>query len=279
MTDLPSHVANLRRHDRDRYQTCLFAPAKAREHLFALYAFNYEVAKTAEVVSEPMLGEIRLQWWRDSLEGIYAGAPRRHDVVEPLARAVAACGLEQEALEALIYARAFDLDGEAPPDLAALRAYATGTSSQLVKLALRVLGVENPDADQAAEDLGIAWAYLGLLRAVPFHARQKRLYLPVDLCNEAGLQRGPLFELRSSEALVTLSRELAGQAARHLESARERAPSVPRRAVPALLLGPLAEGYCKRLERAGHDPFHPSLAAKSPGQVWRLAWSAWRGRY
>ncbi len=279
MTELPSHIADLRRHDRDRYHTCLFAPAEARAHLFALYAFNYEVAKTAEVVSEPMLGQIRLQWWRESLEGIYAGNPRAHDVVEPLARAVAACDLKQADLDALISAREFDLEGEAPQDLDALRAYAVGTSSQLVKLALRVLAVDNPAADQAAEALGIAWAYLGLLRAVPFHARQKRLYLPADLCDEAGLKRGPLFELQSSEALVQVSRSLAEVAAQYLENAREKAPSLPRQALPALLLGPLAAHHLKRLHAAGYDPFHTSLAGESPGQVWRLAWAAWRGRY
>jgi NADH dehydrogenase [ubiquinone] 1 alpha subcomplex assembly factor 6 len=60
----------VRRHDRDRFLTTLFAPAAERQALLALYAFNHEVAKTREVVSEPMLGRIRLQWWRDSLDQI-----------------------------------------------------------------------------------------------------------------------------------------------------------------------------------------------------------------
>ena len=72
----------VRQHDRDRFLTTLFAPDDRREDLLALYAFNHEVAKTREVVSEPTLGRIRLQWWRDNLEAIYAGQPpRRHGVV------------------------------------------------------------------------------------------------------------------------------------------------------------------------------------------------------
>lgn len=279
MADLPSHVAALRRHDRDRYQSCLFAPAAVREHLFALYAFNYEIAKTAEVVSEPMLGQIRLQWWRDSIDGIYAGTPRAHEVVEPLARAVAATGLSREGLEALVTAREFDLEGDPPQDLAALEDYAAGTSSRLILLALQVLAVESPAAEQAARDLGLAWAYLGLLRAMPFHARQKRLFLPADLCREAGLGLGDFFELRRSEALVQVSRQLSELADRHLRKARENAKLVPRKALSALLLAPLAERTLKRLEKAGYDPFHPSLQSEAPGQVWRLAWAAWRGRY
>ncbi|WP_420348066.1 phytoene/squalene synthase family protein [Pelagibius sp.] len=275
---LPGHVASLRQHDRDRYQTCLFAPAAARDHLFALYAFNYEVAKTAEVVSEAMLGQIRLQWWRESLEGIYTGAPRAHEVVEPLARAVAATDLPREGLEALITAREFDLEGEAPQTLEALERYAAGTSSQLLRLALKVLGVESASAEGAAHHLGIAWAYLGLLRAVPFHARQKRLYLPVDLCHAAGLDYGEFFELRGSEALSAVARDLGDAAAEHLRRARA-VTGVPRAARAPLLLATLADAQLRRLDVAGYDPFHPDLQAEAPGQIWRLAWAHWRGRY
>ncbi|HEY4547783.1 MAG TPA: squalene/phytoene synthase family protein, partial [Pedomonas sp.] len=71
----------VRRHDRERYLTALFAPADRREALFALYAFNYEVAKTREAVTEKTLGRIRLEWWRETIDGIYAGAtPRAHYV-------------------------------------------------------------------------------------------------------------------------------------------------------------------------------------------------------
>ena len=69
----------MRHHDRDRFQTALFAPAERREALFALYAFNYEIARVREAVREPMLGQIRLQWWREAIAAAYAGEPpRRH---------------------------------------------------------------------------------------------------------------------------------------------------------------------------------------------------------
>ena len=75
--------ALVRRHDRDRFQTALFAPAAHREALFALYAFNYEIARVREIVREPMLGRIRLQWWREAMAAAFAGGPvRRHEVVD-----------------------------------------------------------------------------------------------------------------------------------------------------------------------------------------------------
>src|ERR671936_425398 len=79
-TDRLSPVAALvRRHDRDRFQTALFAPAARREALFALYAFNYEIARVRERVREPILGRIRLEWWRETIAAAYEGGPvRRH---------------------------------------------------------------------------------------------------------------------------------------------------------------------------------------------------------
>ena len=271
--------ALVERHDRDRYLASLFAPAAARERLFALYAFNHEIAKTAEVVSEPMLGQIRLQWWRESLAGIYEGTPRRHEVVEPLAEAVAAAALPRDALESIIDAREFDLDPAPPADLETLRVYIEGSSTTLLRLALTILGAEDAASRRAADHLGPAWAYLGLLRALPLHARQKRSYLPADLAAEAGVDFQDLFELRSSPGLRRVAGILMDAAAEHLAAARRVAKEVPRAALPALLPARLADLYLKQLRKAGNDPLAPAARASAPGRVWRLAWANWRGRY
>ncbi len=279
MTDLSACGALVERHDRDRYLSCLFAPEAEREQLFALYAFNQEVAKTAEVVSEPMLGQIRLQWWREALTGIYDGNPRHHEVVEPLARAVEAKRLPRDLLEAVIDAREFDLEAEPPADMAALRVYAEGTSTTLLRLALKILAAEDSASEAAAEHLGQAWAYLGLLRALPLHARQKRSYLPADLCAEAGVDLQDVFELRASPALNSVAGVLLDKAAEHLSAARSVPGRVPRKALPALLLARFADLYLQRLRRAGGDPFAAAAQVPAPGRVWRLAWGNWRGRY
>src|SRR5436309_9863777 len=104
--DETSLSALVRRHDRDRYQTALFAPAERREALLALYAFNYEIARVRETVSEPMLGQIRLQWWREVLDAAYAGAPpRQHPVVVPLAAAIREFELSRGYFDRLIDSR------------------------------------------------------------------------------------------------------------------------------------------------------------------------------
>jgi NADH dehydrogenase [ubiquinone] 1 alpha subcomplex assembly factor 6 len=147
-----SHVARLvQRHDRDRFLTALFAPAERREDLFALYAFNYEVAKTREVVSEATLGRVRLQWWRESIAGIYAGdTPRRHEVIEPLTAAIRRHDLARESFDRLIDARESDLGNDPPESLAALERYVDTTSGGLVLLALAILGGTGNAASAAA---------------------------------------------------------------------------------------------------------------------------------
>ncbi|RMD88930.1 MAG: squalene/phytoene synthase family protein, partial [Alphaproteobacteria bacterium] len=108
-----SHCAEaVRRLDRDRWLTLLFAHPGDREALAALYAFNQEIARVRDRVSEPMLGAIRLEWWRESLRGIAAGTVRRHPVVEALAVAMAERDLPEAELLALVDAREQDLDGE-----------------------------------------------------------------------------------------------------------------------------------------------------------------------
>ncbi len=269
----------VRRFDPDRYLTVLFAPAERRPSLFAIYAFNLEIAKTAEVVSEAPLGLLRLQWWRDILEAIEAGQESRHEVAEPLAEAVRRHGLDLALFASLIDAREFDLERRAPEDLAALEAYAEGTSANLLHLALQILGVDAAPATAAGRHAGIAGALAGLLRAVPFHATAKRLYLPRDLSGAAGLRTGDLFELRSSPALCRVAEQVAACAREHLRAARALGGQVPRAARPALLGATLAEQDLARLARAGYDPFDPRSRERPPGRAWRLALATLRGRY
>lgn len=277
-----SPVASLlRRHDRDRYLTALFAPGERREALMALYAFNYEVARTRETVTEPMLGQIRLQWWRESLDSAYADGPvRRHEVVEPLTHAIRAHRLSREHFERLLEARVLDLQDAPPASLAAFEAYCEATSSALLLLALEILGArDDVAATAAARDIGIAYATVGILRAIPFHARARRQYIPTTLAAEVGLDPESLFALKATPPLAKAVETLAEDAARRLKGARDHARAASRSAMPALLPGRIAERALRRIARVRHDVFDPRLAAPSPWQGLGLAWAALSGRY
>ncbi len=223
--------AIVRRHDRDRYQTALFAPSDRREALFALYAFNYEVARVRETVTQPMLGQIRLQWWREVVEAAYAGSPaRRHEIVQPVVAAIAACGLSRAHFDRIIDARELDLADAPPADLAALVDYAEGTSSALLFLALEVLGTAAPRTIAAAREIGIAYALAGLLRGMPFHAASGRSYIPDEIAARVGLDPVIYARRRDTPALRASGRGAGrgcGDASRGRSAAR--GPNATRR--------------------------------------------------
>ena len=261
MSVAPSPVAEtVRRHDRERYLTALFAPADRRDDLLALYAFNLEIARTREAVREPMLGHIRLQWWRDALDEIDAGKPpRRHEVVTPLADAIRRHNLARDAFERLLLARERDLDDTPFQTLADLEAYADGTSGALVSLALAILGVADAAMLARSRQVGRGYALTGLLRAVGFHARQNRCLLPESVLAAHGTDREAALAMKPSPALAAAVAEVAWAAEAALAPVR-----VTSAAWPALAPAVLARRHLKALQRTGHDVFAPGLAAE-PG--------------
>ncbi|HTW54370.1 MAG TPA: phytoene/squalene synthase family protein [Stellaceae bacterium] len=269
----------VRVHDRDRFQIALFAPAEAREALFALYAFNYEIARVRESVREPMLGQIRLQWWREAIDAAYGGAPpRRHEVAEPLTAAIRAHGLGRKHFARLIEARERDLDEAPPATLAALEDYAEGTSAPLIRLALEALGAATPQSLAAATEIGIAYALTGLIRALPLHARAGRTMIPDDVAVETGFDTADYTALRATLALRRAVEAVAGSASRHLDAARAMRRDIPNAALPALLSARIAAHALRRLERAGFDPFS-GTGESDPLQSWRLAFAMLRRRF
>ena len=152
----------VKRHDHDRYLAALFLPAEKRAAGLALIAFNLEIARTREIVSESVLGQIRLQWWRETIDGLYDGTPREHPVVETLHATIREHDLPREPLGRLIDAREADLEDEPPADLMALESYARDTSGELLALVMRCLASRNDEAEAAAERIGELGTRLGV---------------------------------------------------------------------------------------------------------------------
>ena len=271
-------AALVQRHDRDRYQTVLFAPVARREALFALYAFNYEIARVRERVTEPILGRMRLEWWREAVAAAFDGGPvRHHVVVEPLTAAIREYPLSRAHFDRLIDTRETDLHDEPQASLEALEDYVEGTSARLVYLALEILGASDPPTTLAGFHVGIGYALAGLLHAMPYLVGTGRRFIPSDISARTGLDNADYRSLRTRPALRAASTELAAAAARHLASARTA--SIARFALPALLPAKIAQRSLARLRRAGYDPFDPSLTARDPLQSWRLAIAMLLGRF
>jgi len=240
-------VLELSRLDRERHLCALAAPYDQRAGLMALIAFNRELARIGATVSEPMLGKIKLQWWIDVIPGILQGRPPSHPVARALAEVQGALADRSSQLKALAQARNFDLETAKPASLDELLTYAYATGGALHTLMLDVLGVADEDAHAAARDIGAAWALIGLMRALPYQ-NSGRDMLP-------------------SGSTV---RDVLAQAQGLLRDARER--SVPKAALPAVLVARLADRHMMRLEKQNWDPAQSEEPPAGAGAVLTVWW-------
>jgi phytoene synthase len=263
----------VRQLDPDLFHAALFAPESARERLMVLYACDIEFSKAAARASEPLIAQMRLQWWRDLVAGIRAGEPaRQHEVAGPLHGLLCDHPLPAADLALLIDAREIELQG--PMDADRFGAWVDGRFGALTRLAVHLLAGENPAARQAATAVGHAMGVaFTLRRAVPL-AAEANLYLLPGLApsGRAELARGG-----TSAQARDIANRLAEQALARLAEARARRGNVPKAAVPALLPVWRAERVLKQALRPGF-----SLQDNQAGQGGRalaLAWRALLGRW
>jgi len=247
-------AASVRAADPDRYFSTLFAPAPKRPLLFALYAFNAEVARIAESVREPMLGAIRLEWWRETAEAAAKGSARNHDV----ARGLVVLFGERPGLlagfEALVAARAFDSSADRIADFAALEAYVDSTSGALMRLAAQILDGPAGIAETVRE-AGLAYGLTGLLRALPFHNDRHKLYLPLDLLSALDVTPEAFFHLEPGEPRRAGAVRQVALKARDYFLAAQKAPR-PGAALAAILPAALVPVYLRKLNTAREIPIH-----------------------
>jgi phytoene synthase len=243
-------VRIVREADRDRYLSVLFAPEEKRPALFALYAFNVEIARVRDLVHEPLPGEIRLQWWRDAILGDTPAAG--HPVAEALIRTIRAYELPPASFDNMIEARLFDLYDDPMPSRNDLEGYCGETASALIQLAALVL---DRDAALATAEIaghaGCAQAIAGLLRSLPIHLSRGQCYVPRDILSAAGTtpeafvaEKGGAAAARAVAAMVALGRDHFAK----FEAGARNLPAVLR---PAYLPAGLAGAYLDRVERLG----------------------------
>ncbi|MFC5068973.1 phytoene/squalene synthase family protein [Flaviflagellibacter deserti] len=274
MMDTAAYCQELvRDEDRDRFLTTLFAPDERRQALYALYAFNTELARVRESVSDPIPGEIRLTWWREVFEGSRKGEAEAHPVARALLSAIHDNRLPFEPFIRMTEARVFDLYDDPVPTVGDLEGYAGDTSSALIRLASIVLtGGEEPGGAAAAGHAGVAYAITGLLRAFPFHAQRGQIFVPAEVLARNGVGREDVLSGRTTPEILAALKEMRELAWRHLDAARAAMTGVDGQALAAFLPGALVAGYLKRMERRDYDPF------RTPVEVpqWRRQWTLWR---
>jgi 15-cis-phytoene synthase len=265
--------ALLRVADKDRYLASLFAPAPARRHLYALNAFASEIARVRDAAREPMPGEIRLQWWRDVLNGEGRGEVSANPVAAALLETIASCAVPTQRLIALIDAHSFDLYDDAMGSLADLDAYAQHTCGTLFGLASQILDAAQ-DADAitaAATPAGIAYGVVQRLRTFPRDLARGQVFVPLELLAQHGVRREEIGARQNADGLRAALAALREHARAAFGRFRTVAGDLPITCAPAFLIAALVPQLLAWLDAAAADPF---AAVEVP--QWRRQWALWR---
>jgi len=269
--DAYQHAADqLRLRDRDRFIADLFAPEDARRHLVAIHAFDAEIARVRFVVSEPALGEIRLQWWRDAIANRDSGG---NPLAEALLGSIEALALPVPAFLALLDARIFDLYNDPMPSVADFEGYAGETHSVLFQFAALALGAGDGAAlADASGHGGVAQALAAALRRFGADAKRRQLFLPRDVFEGHNVSPDDIFAGRVTPELRAALAEIRGIAGDHLRRAKAAVALLPKPALPAFLPLALVASDLGRLAKRTQSPFDPPR--ELPG--WRRQLLIWR---
>lgn len=248
----------VRTNDPDRFLMSVFFPEEARRHLWSLYALNYEIAKTREVVTDTHLGLIRLQWWRDALASFYErNQVLKNEVVEGLSEAIWRYNLPREVFDHLIYGREFDLEDRQPGSLEGMCNYADFTHTPLVRLGMMMTddSQDHHNNHPATQPVAMAYALAGLIRAVPHHLSQGRCYLPEDLMRRNDINIGTLQLGQGRDRLVPVVRAVRQKAQ---ELLRQAGPTQNCRLL--LLHKIITEQYLNKIKTLGDNALDPRLS-------------------
>jgi phytoene/squalene synthetase len=197
----------VRTSDHDRWLCALFAEPEKREAIFSILAFNTEIARIRETVSEPILGDIRLKWWDEALDKIGTGDTPRHPVVEPLRNSIEKYNLSLSMFREILLGRSQDLSDTPPTTWDDLVAYAEKTGGALHSLISGVLGT---DAEKG-KSVGTCWALMGVLRAIPFHYQHGLVLLPQELLDRGGLTTQNFTRPENKTQFISLIKDITRQ--------------------------------------------------------------------
>lgn len=271
-----------RSYEPDRYLAATLAAEPARAALITLAAYAADLARIAATAKQPMLGEIRLQWWRDTLDSIASTERSGSPLADALAEAVKAYNLPVPMLAAMTEARAWDLYGDPMPDAAALDGYLSKSEAIPFELALRVLGVAAGNAVRLSGPAGRAYGMTRLLLRLPAHLARGRMPLPLQMLVEHDIGRDTLPGDAGGQAatlgLHALIRSLSRDIEAALASLRPQICSLSQVQRVALLPLAVVPAYLKVLHHRRRDPAR-DLATTAPlTRVWRIGVAHWTGR-
>ena len=261
----------VRTHDFARYASALFVPPGQRRALLALYAFNVEISRVREQVSQPLPGEMRLQWWNDMLAGTGHGGIEGNPVAAELQLVIQSRHLPVERLSRLIDEHQFDLYNDPMPTMAALESYLNDTASALFSIGAGIAGDQSDQIEHLARHAGLAQGIAQVMAALPRDASRRQLFVPQQVLQQHGSGMEEVFAGRQTPNLRAVLRQLINEARGHLQTAFTLLASVPPEVRPVFLPLALVARDLEQMSRADSDPFVPHVTSR-----FRTLWTLWR---
>ncbi|WP_061932649.1 phytoene/squalene synthase family protein [Aureimonas sp. AU22] len=242
--------------DPDRAVSVGFAPEDRRNGLWALYAFASETAAIRDHVTQPLPGEIRLQWWRDRLEAAdtdVEAAGQGAPVATALIDTVRCYALPVDAFDRYLAARIFDLYSDPMGDRPEFEAYAGETQSTVVMLAAMILDRnEAPKAADAAGHAGVAACAASVVRDAARHRARHQVFVPADLLTATGIDASGW--LVGGAPTEPVRQGLIAYAREHLQKAEAAVGKLPAAIRPALLPALFAARSIDRENASASEP-------------------------
>ncbi|XP_020379901.1 NADH dehydrogenase (ubiquinone) complex I, assembly factor 6 isoform X2 [Rhincodon typus] len=269
----------VRNRDYEGFLSSLLLPAEFRNSVFALRAFNVELAQVQDLVSQKTIGLMRMQFWRQVIENIYSDNPPHQPIAIELWKAVRKHKLTKRWFLRIIEERERNLNEKAFRNIQELESYAENAQSSFIYLVLEVLGVKDIHADHAASHIGKAQGIVTCLRSTPYHCMRRKVYLPLDICLLHGVSQEDFIRGNCGKNVRDVIFDVASQAHVHLEHARSFCKNVPSKAYPAFLQTVVLDDYLDRIHKVDFNVFHPNLQKRNTMLPFYLYIRSWRKIY
>ncbi|AFX98259.1 hypothetical protein A1OE_45 [Candidatus Endolissoclinum faulkneri L2] len=265
MRDITECARIVRRYDRERYLVSLFAQPEMCEDLFTVLAVNHEITKIVDVVSDPLIGFVRLQWWQESFDAIELGTPSSYEVVLSLARLAERHPAVLDDLRRVVNAHEADFSDRLLPDLESLENYAAMTEGLITNSMAHILGAQLKNS----RELGTAWSLINLVRTLPVINKRRKFMIPESILDKSGIKASSLIDHPFSFNFISLCKPIIELSRIRLDAALSGSALMQKSAHVMWLLAARTDDISRNIESAYYNPRSFPIAEIPTGLIWR----------
>jgi len=257
--------------DLDRYLSTLLAEKDTHRALFAIYAFDADISNIAGQVSEPAIGEIRLQWWHDEIDAVYGGSCDNHPIARELQPVVHQHDLPKHLFTRIIDAHRFDIYRDPMASVEELVKYQTDTATSITDLACRVLiGYDALEVQSLTDKAGIAWGLGKMLRTLPEQTARKQCFLPADLLSQNQLSSKNVLAREKAVGIRLVVRQILHVLEENLYQLRLKQGDLKKLVLPAFFPAGLADANLKKLTTTRANLLTRTIPQSQLRMQWQL---------